>query len=244
MKRISAEIDEIIEQGQITVGGKQEIRPYIIKVLGTEDLKEVMRLQNLVIGSLEKKEYYVPIPEEELRFILEGGGESVGLFIRDRLYAACSLLFDVAYENNMAREIGFSEEELGQVVQFELSMVNPELRGHRLQYKLAGILARRLEERGTARYLFTTVSPYNYASVQTVTSLGLLIAGLSKMYFDWNRYVVYKDLYNPVKLDTANAVSLANTALIDQQQLLHNGYRGFAQCKDENGTKILYAKIL
>lgn len=241
MKRASG---EIIEQGRISAGSEQEMHPYIIRVLGSGDLKEVMGLQDHVIGTLEKKEYYMPIPEDALRFILEGGGESLGLFIRDHLYAACSLLFDVDYEHNMARELGFGNEELARVAQLELSLVNPDLRGHKLQCKLAGILVRRLEERGTAGYLFTTVSPYNYASVQTATSLGLQIAGLGRMYFDWDRYVVYRDLTDPVKLDTAKAVSIANTALTEQQQLLSNGYRGFAQLKDENGIKIMYAKIL
>lgn len=241
MKRVSG---EIIEQGRISVELEQEMRPYIIRVLGSGDLQEVMGLQDHVIGSLEKKETYMPIPEDELQFILEGGGESVGLFIQERLYAACSLLFNVDYEHNMARELGFGDKELSRVAQLELSLVDPDLRGHKLQCKLAGILVRRLEERGTARYLFTTVSPYNYASVQTVTSLGLQIAGLGRMYFDWDRYVVYRDLTAPIKLDIANAISVANTALTEQRQLLHNGYRGFDQRKDENGIKILYAKIL
>ena len=235
---------EIIEQGRISAGPEQKIHPYMIRVLDSGDLKEILELQDHVIRFLKKKEYCMSIPEDALRFMLEVGGESLGLFIRDRLFAACSLLFDVKYEQNMARELGFDDEELCRVAQFELSIVDPALRGHKLQYKLAGILARRLEERGTARYLFTTVSPYNYASVQTVISLGLQIAGLSKMYFDWDRYVVYRDLIQPVELDTVNAVSVANTALTEQREMLCNGYRGFAQHKDEKGIKILYAKIL
>lgn len=241
MEKVS---DEIIEQGRIAAGPEQGVRPYIIRVLGCADLPEVMRLQDQVTGALEKKETYMPIPEGELRFILNGGGESVGLFSGERLYAACSLLLEVDDEHNMARELGFGEEELSRVAQLELSLVDPELRGHHLQCKLAGILVRRLQERGTAGYLFTTVSPYNYASVQTVTALGLQIAALDRMYFDWDRYIVYKDLTAPVKLDTANAVSVANTALAEQQKLLRDGYRGFAQRKDENGTQILYARIL
>ena len=241
MKKV---FSEVVEQGQITVGPEERLCPYIIRVLDPGDVKRVMQLQDRVIGDLARKEYYVPIPETELRFILEGGGESLGLFIRDRLYAACSLLFDVDYEQNMARELGFNDEELAQVAQFELSLVDPDLRGHKLQCKLAGILVRRLVKRGTSRYLFTTVSPFNYASVQTVTSLGLQIAKVGKMYFGWDRYVVYKDLIQPIKLDTANSISISNTSLTRQKQLLRNGYRGFSQCRDEDGIKILYAKMI
>ncbi len=235
---------EVIEQGQITVGPAEGLCPYIIRVLEPGDVKRVLRLQDRIIRDLAHKEYYVPIPETELRFILVGGGESLGLFIRDQLYAACSLLFEVEYEQNMARKLGFNDAELAQVAQFELSLVDPDLRGHKLQCKLAGILDRRLAKRGTSRYLFTTVSPFNYASVQTVTSLGLQIAKVAKMYFDWDRYVVYKDLIQPIQLDTANAISIANTSLTRQKKLLRDGYRGFSQCRDEDGIKILYAKMI
>lgn len=241
MKRI---FSEVIEEGQIIIGPKGKPCPYIIRVLTPGDLQQVLQLQNRVIGKLERQEDCVPIPEKELRFILEGGGESLGLFIRDRLYATCSLLLDVGYEQNMARELGFKEEELAQVAQFELSLVDTNLRGNKLQSRLAGILARRLKKRGTARYLFTTVSPFNYASMQTVTSLGMQIAKIGRMYFDWDRYVVYKDLIQPVELDTANAIGIPNTDLSRQKQLLRNGYRGFSQIRDEEGIKILYAKII
>ena len=241
MKKV---FSEVVEQGQITVGPEGKPCSYIIRVLDPGDLKQVLQLQDRVIRNLERKEYYVPIPETELRFILEGGGEFLGLFIQGQLYAACSLLFDVDYEQNMARELAFNDEELAQVAQFETSLVDPDLRGYKLQCRLAGILDRRLEQRGTARYLFTTVSPFNYASVHTVTSLGLQIAKVGKMYFGWDRYVVYKDLIQPIKLDTANAISIPNTALTRQKQLLRNGYRGFSQCRDEDGSKILYAKMI
>ena len=168
----------------------------------------------------------------------------MGLFIQDQLYAVCSLLFDVPYENNMARELGFGEAELALVAQLELSLVDPDLRGHKLQHKLAGILANRAEARKRSKYLFTTVSPYNYPSITTVTSLGLHIARLCKMYYNWDRFVVYRDFIHPIQLDTTNTVILPNTAFDEQQQLLNNGYRGFSQFKDEEGIKILYAKII
>ena len=46
---------------------------------------------------MPNKELYVPISEEEMLFLLEGM-EALGLFIENKMYAACSLLHKVDYE--------------------------------------------------------------------------------------------------------------------------------------------------
>ena len=234
---------EVIEQGQIALQSDLHKHPYVLKVLDKDDLPAVMRLQHNLVTSMEQKELYVPISEAEMLYLLEGSGEALGLFIENKMYAACSLLHKVDYENNMARELDFSEEELNRVAQLELSLVDLDLRGYKLQYKMASILAQRLQKRKEIRYLFTTVSPYNYPSIETVTSMGLYIAKLSKMYYGWDRYVVYKDFGQPIRLDKSNVMILPNTAWAEQQELLHNGYRGFSQFQDEEGIKIMYARV-
>lgn len=234
---------EVLEQGLLTVKPGLTY-PYYMRLLELSDLEAVMQLQSRIIAALEQKELYVPISEEELHDILTGNGESLGIFVEDKLYAACSLLFKVDYEINMARELNFSNDELAQVSQLELSLVDPVLRGAKLQQKLAGTLARREEERKTTKYLFCTASPYNYASIQTLTAIGLHIAKLCKMYYDWDRYVLYKDLTKPAQLDQANSVSSLNTSFAEQQELLSKGYRGYAISRDHEGNKIMFAPII
>ncbi len=107
---------------------------------------------------------------------------------------------------------------------------------------MASILAERVQKQSQTRYLFTTVSPYNYPSIETVTSMGLYIAKLAQMYYGWDRYVVYKDFEQPIKVDKSEVIILPNTAWAEQQELLHNGYRGFSQFQDEEGIKIMYAR--
>lgn len=235
---------EVIEQGQITVRPALKQVPYIIRVLDRSDLMDIMELQFSVIATIEQKELYVPISEEEMRYLFDGNGEAIGLYIQDKLYAACSILWRVDYEHNMGRELNFSDEELSLVAQLELSLVDSDLRGHKLQYRMADILARRVAAEERCRYLFTTVSPHNYASIQTVTALGLQVVKLCKMYYDWDRYVVCKDFNNPVQLDTANSINILNTSFAEQHQLLNKGYRGFSQLRDIDGIKIMYAKTL
>jgi len=203
-----------------------------------------MQLQSNLIAVMLNKELYVPISEEAMLLLLEGDGEALGLFIEDKMYAACSLLFKVDYENNMARELDFSEAELARVAQLELSLVDLDLRGHKLQHKMAEILVERVQKREPPRYLFTTVSPFNYPSIETITALGLHITKLCKMYYDWDRYVVYRDYINPIKLDTNHPVIVRNTSFAEQQELLRNGYRGFSQFRDKDGIKIMYARML
>lgn len=234
---------EIIEQGQINVQ-PDFIYPYIIRVLDKSDLMAVMQLQIHVTADIKREELYVPISEEEMRYILTGNGEALGVFIQDRMYAACALLFNVDDDMNMARELNFSNDELEQVAQLELSLVDPVLRGAKLQHKMAEALARREEARQTRKYLFSTSSPYNYASIQTLTALGLQIVRLCKMYYDWDRYVMYKEFAEPTQLDTANSVSIPNTAFAEQQQWLDKGYRGYSLFQDNEGIKIVFAPKL
>ncbi|MFZ7101724.1 MAG: hypothetical protein ACOWWO_03570 [Peptococcaceae bacterium] len=235
-------VQGMIEEGSLVIQDNLKQYPYLIRLLTETDLMAVMNLQSKVLDGLKRQELCVPIPAEELRQMLENRGEIIGLFIHEKLYAVCAMLLTVDYEKNMARELNFTAEQLSQVAQFELSLVDSELQGLKLQQRLAAILAQRVEKRKQARYLFTTVSPYNYASIQTVTSLGLQITKLTKMYYGWDRYIVYKDFGNPVKLDLANPVIVANTSFEEQHQLLNDGYRGFSQYQDQEGSKIVFAK--
>lgn len=235
---------EVIEQGQIISNDDLKQHQYTIRVLDPSDLMAVMELQNLVMGAMEQDCFCVPLSFEEQRVILEGHGETIGLFVDDNLYAACSILNNVKPENNMARELNFSQEELKRVSQLELAIVHPEFRGNKLQQRLAGILAQRVEKRKRSKYLFTTVYPFNYPSIQTAISIGLHIAKLCKMYHGWPRYVAYKDFENTIKLDIENSIAISNAAIKEQQELLNKGYRGYAQIKDIDGTKIVYAKII
>lgn len=237
-------IMELIKKGYITNRLDLKQYSYILRVLDSADLAAVMDLQNSVLGAMEEVSSCVPLSMEEHHLILQGDGEAIGLFIHNKLYAACSILFPGIRRDNMARELNFNHEELQYVAQLELSLVHPHYRGNKLQHRLASILARRAERKGNCRYLFTTVSPYNYPSIETVTSMGMNIAKLCKMYFAWDRYVVYKDFINPIILDKKNSIPIPSTAFAKQQELLDSGYLGFAKCEDEDGIKIMFAKEL
>jgi len=232
----------VIEKGQIISRRDLQFYPYIIRVLNSDDIPQIMDLQNFVISSMENKSFCVPLTLEENYQIINGNGESIGLFVQGKLCAVCSILFPGFREDNMARELDFNNQELLHVAQLELSVVHPDFRGNILQNKLADMLAQRAKKKKNYRYLFTTVSPYNYPSIKTVTSMGLNIAKLCKMYYQWDRYVAYKDLANPLELDKSNTIHVPVAFFEKQQELLNSGYYGFSHFKDEEGIKILFAK--
>ncbi|MDD2422375.1 MAG: hypothetical protein PHC60_02085 [Heliobacteriaceae bacterium] len=216
--------------------------PYIIRLLDRTDVAALMHLQSCVLDTLEHKSFCVPLSLAEHHVILDGNGESLGLFIHNRLYAACSILFPGYREDNMARELNFGDEALPQVAQLELSLVHPDFRGNKLQERMAGMLARRAEQRKQCRYLFTTVSPYNYPSIETVMALGMYIAKLGKMYYQWDRYVVYKDFFHPVSLDVSTTIHVPGTCFAKQQGLLRDGFFGHSLYKDGENLMIKFAK--
>lgn len=232
----------MIEKGEIIKRRDLQLYPYIIRVLDRDDMPQVIGLQNFVINLMENKSFCVSLTPEEHYEIMDGNGESIGLFVQGKLCAVCSILFPGRREDNMARQLGFDDQELTHVAQLELSLVHPDWRGNNLQKRMAGMLARRAKKKKNYRYLFTTVSPYNYPSIKTVTSMGLNIAKLCKMYCQWDRYVVYKNLVNPVRLDKSSTIHVPGTFFEKQQELLNNGYLGFSQFKDEEGIKIMFAK--
>ncbi len=231
----------MMEKGKILNQHDLQLCPYVIRGLDTNDIPQILQLQDFVLSSMKNRSFCVPLSQAEHFEIMCGHGESIGLFLQGKLYAICSILFPGQSEDNMARQLNFSNEELSGVAQLELSLVHPHLRGNNLQNKMANMLARSAKKKNY-RYLFTTVSPYNYPSIKTVTSIGMNIAKLCKMYYQWDRYVVYKNLVNPLQLDINDIVHVPSTWFKEQQELLNNGYLGFSQLKDEEGIKIMFAK--
>ncbi|TYQ18177.1 UNVERIFIED_CONTAM: hypothetical protein Cloal_0595 [Acetivibrio alkalicellulosi] len=235
---------DVIERGTITLINGIE-KPYVIRLLNTDDLTDIMILQDSILKNLGLSELAVALTNDELSFILDGNGDSLGTFISGELRACCSLLWNVPDNINMAKELGFDAYSLSQVEQFEMALVHSDLRGHKMQQKLATILIERSKITHQKRYLFTTVSPHNFPSIQTITSLGLNIVKLTKMYNNWNRYIAYKDFSYEQLLDKSQVVEVLNTDYTKQKHLLENGYRGFSLKKDKNNNIIiLFSKII
>ncbi|MDX9871708.1 MAG: hypothetical protein RBT41_04720 [Clostridia bacterium] len=222
--------------------GDQKLYPYELLLLDKADLPRIMDLQDRVISTMDRNDYCVPLSAAEYLEILTGHGEALGLLIGGCLVAVCAILFPGEDQNNMARELNFSAEKLLQTAQLEIALIHPDFQGNGLQQMMAGLLVERAQSSKRCRYLFTTVSPYNYPSLQTVTALGMYLAKVCKKYFQWDRYVAYRDFLQPIELDKENALAISNADLEEQQALIAGGYLGFALLKGEQDIKVLFAK--
>jgi len=220
----------------------QKLNSYELLLLGKADLSQIMNLQDRVIPTMDRNDYCVPLSAAEYLEILTGHGEAFGLLIDGCLVAVCAIPFPGRHRINLAREVNFSAEKLLQVAQLEIALIHPDFQGNGLQQMMAGMLVERAQSNKRCRYLFTTVSPYNYPSLQTVTKLGMYLAKVCKKYFQWDRYVAYRDFIQPIELDKDNAVSISNTDLEEQQALIAGGYLGFDLFKGEQDIKVLFAK--
>ncbi|WP_114636592.1 hypothetical protein [Polynucleobacter necessarius] len=67
------------------------------------------------------------------------------------------------------------------------------------------------KQNSSFRYLFSTVAPTNYASMQDKFSADMLILKLVKKYEDYHRYIFFQDIINPILLDVKNHSSLVFT---------------------------------
>jgi hypothetical protein len=62
------------------------------------------------------------------------------------------------------------------------------------------------------------------------------------MYYEWDRYVVYKDFNIPIKVDLEDCITLPNTSFEMQNELFEKGYIGFKEFKSQDGIKIVFGK--
>ena len=80
-------------------------------------------------------------------------------------------------------------------------------------------------DKTTYRYICTTVSPYNIASIKDKLELGLSIRALNVKYETLTRYIMMKDLMQETIIEKEGVV-VSMGATEEQQRLLNAGYIG------------------
>ena len=152
-----------------------------------------MELQEKVIASLNVASFLQPLSEEEFLFILNGNGSMIGAFHDDRLIAFRAMLEPEIDEHHLGIDAGLSESELPSVLYSEVTNVDPEYRGNKLQQILGELLMEHVDK-DRHRYVFATVAPFNIASLKDKFALGMHIISLEKKYGNLLRYTLMKDL--------------------------------------------------
>ena len=97
------------------------------------------------------------------------------------------------YEENLGRDIGLPESELGKVAHMDSAAVLPSFRGFHLQRRLMKTAEEELQREGF-RYLCCTVHPDNKSSLQSVLSQGYRIAKTCEKYGGFPRHILVREL--------------------------------------------------
>ena len=214
---------------------------YEVYLLNEAHISQLMGLQQEVVDALPDQAILQPLDEEELRFILQGNGIMIGIFVAGKLIAFRALLEPVIDDEHLGYDIGLqTEDELKKVLYQEISNVHPNYRGFGLQRTMADVIMQQVD---VAKYhvVCATVMPGNIASMKDKFSQRMHVAALKLKYGGKLRYVFTKSLREADRHWTEQQfVSMHDTNA--QQQLLKQGYIGVSMEKDESDWLIQYVK--
>lgn len=192
------------------------------KILSKEDLEEILTLQALVYNRLEDKKILETLSREEYEYILDGKGLIVGIHLKGELIAFRALLEPEITADHLGLYVGLSKDELSDVIYQEISIVHPEHRGKGLQKEL-GIEAMQHILEGTVnyKYICSTVSPYNIASLKDKFSQQMRVKALACVYADKLRYVFIKSLYSNSKDKSVHSELIPLDNISKQQEMIN-----------------------
>ena len=155
------------------------------------DLPALLSLQLRVKTGMVQKDWLFPCEEEELSFILNGGGYALGLFEDEELLGAWLLYYPIGREDGLGGEIGLDPEK---VAHFELALLDERLRGRGLHAKMAEKLTDVCRQDGRFTHILMTAHPDNLASLRAFTNRGYAVAVTKELYGGVLRSIAVKAL--------------------------------------------------
>jgi len=215
---------------------------YEMRFLGIGDLPLIMTLQGIVARNLPDHEIFRIDPEEYFRKHFSGPQNVIGVISEGELAAYCVISFPGIEEDNFGRDIGLAPEALSRVAHLETMAVHPAYRGNSLQRKIGRIHLGILQAM-RCEHILCTVFPKNYPSLRNLFFFDFTIRAL-KIKYNWMlRYILYKNIRNPVRLTPAERIWVENSDAETQRELIERGYAGFEAVRG-NGEdfKIAYGR--
>ena len=142
------------------------------KLLEEKDIKDIMRLQKIVIDALEDKQLFAPSEEDEFLLYIKELGNVIGCYESEsNELIAMGVYGKLGHrENNYGYDLEMAKEELLSVGQIESTVVSPEYRGNSLQKKIC-LELERISKNNNDKLLCATVSPYNKYSLNGLYNL-------------------------------------------------------------------------
>jgi len=239
-----------LEFGNLICQSSGLTKPYRINILSPEHLDDVIKVQQQVLGTLEKPSSYYPGAHQIFEESLSGRGLIVGCYVEDSLIGFRSIWYPQNHSANLGIDIGLSSaKNLEEVAQLERTCVLPEFRGNRLQITMMQYMIDHAKRNNSFRYLLATVAPTNYASMQDKFVHNMLIFDLKKKYAGHYRYIFFQDLFKPVDVATESVspIIFVDAEDIESQcNILQNdrAYVGYMQKKnEENIMQVGYVQV-
>lgn len=166
--------------------------PFEIRKGNLADTEAHIALLQEVYASMTNPEWFcLDNPEEVRQMIADRIMELWVAMDGDRLAGSLTILIPGLQEFNYGYDLGFSQEELLNVIHMDTAAVHPDYRGLGLQQKLIEAAEAELEKRG-GHILLCTVHPENRFSLNNVLKQGYSIQKELPKYGS-TRYILRKD---------------------------------------------------
>lgn len=165
--------------------------------LNSNDIDEILQLQDSVYDFLEQKEVLQKLTREEFETCLEQGYVT-GIFYEDALIALRMMYIPSLNEQeHLADDVGVERERS---IYSEISLVSPDHRGQKLQMKMGKHLIEQVRESGDFDHIFSTVMPTNLASLKDKFTLGFKIIRTRLKYGGKRRHILYLPLNEEINV--------------------------------------------
>jgi ribosomal protein S18 acetylase RimI-like enzyme len=209
------------------------------------DLVSIIKLQDEVVKGLEDSSAYYPLTEDEVIMLLDKKGFSLGAFNNEgELIGYAAAYFPGYSQDNLGLDLKFYESQLLQVAHIEAGFVSPSWRGQGWQFMLYQELIKGIISTGQYRYILSTVACNNYPALHNSLRLQLYITGLLQKYRNWLRYLLIRDINEPIYINKNANISCHPLEIDRQLELLKQGYYGFAVKNVDNSLLIYYGNRL
>lgn len=157
------------------------------------DTEAFIQLIFRVRESMDNQDWFYLDTPEETREMMDTGVMSLWIAeMGGELAGALSILRPGLAEFNYGYDLGFSREELLQVVNMDTAAVSPQYRGNGIQRKLMETAEMELRREGS-HILLCTIHPDNRFSLQNAQSQGYAIVKRLEKYGSV-RYILRKDI--------------------------------------------------
>lgn len=217
---------------------------YEIILLNTHHIDDILKLQDIIINSLNNKDIFNASPKEVLFQNIQEKGRMIGIFFEKELIAYHSFYYpdnnDTDY--NLGVDINLLPSEFNIMANIQNIVVHPDFRGNKLGLDMNKYAIEFLY-RHKYSHILATVSPVNIHSLKLFFDSGFIIKVLKEKYGGKLRYIFYRNIqdWRPEFEQSEHYVSYKN---IEQQLLLlKSGFCGTNISKSGSSYEIIYKEL-